>query len=287
MDELVKSVTDYIPQLVTIADKMKYVFLVYAGGLLIEYFIPAQRGQSSENIRFNMVYTVVFIVMNTLLFGLFIQFKQPVVDFFGGPYFELSFSGTWWGQLLHVLAFLFVFDFFYYWFHRWQHTIKPLWAQHALHHSDEALNITTGNRHHWLEDSLRIFVILIPMDILFSFSFETVGLIWATFLLWGYFIHLNIRLNLGWLTPVFGGPQLHRIHHSNQEPHLDKNFAAFFPVFDVLFGTFYWPKKDEYPTTGLYGGFNMNNMKTANFYPFQYWFGRIKQRLTGGKHPQQ
>jgi len=31
----------------------------------------------------------------------------------------------------------------------------------------------------------------------------------------------------------------------------DKNFAAFFPVIDILFGTYYRPRRDEYPRTGI------------------------------------
>lgn len=261
-----------------IINLIKYTFLIYAFGLLIEYFRPAEKSQPSENIRFNIVYTINFIVLNTLLFGFLIKIKQPVVELFNGPYITLSFDSTITNQIFHVLSFLFIFDFFYYWFHRWQHKSRALWAQHQFHHADQSLNITTGNRHHWLEDSLRIFIILIPMSILFGFKAQITGIIWSSFMLWGYFIHLNLKLNFMWLTPIIGGPQLHRIHHSKQKAHLDKNFAAFFPIYDILFGTFYWPKKDEYPRTGLYGtNDGMNTLKAANFYPFKYWFKRIKK----------
>ncbi|MCF6301432.1 MAG: sterol desaturase family protein [Proteobacteria bacterium] len=280
MQEFLDYLTKSWPQAFTIATAIKFSFAVYAVGLLIEYFAPAEKNQASENIRFNIVYTVFFITVNTFLFGFLIQIKSPLVEFFGGPFFALSFDASIGSQVLHVFSFLFIFDFFYYWFHRFQHKSTLLWAQHQFHHADTALNITTGNRHHWLEDSLRIFIILIPMSVLFSFKSEHTGLIWSGFMLWGYFIHLNLKLDLRWLTPVFGGPQLHRIHHSNLKPHLDKNFAAFFPIYDIVFGSFYWPKKDEYPTTGLYDGLDMNSLSSANFYPFQYWFRRLKKRFS-------
>jgi len=279
MQDLIQSMIEKWPQLANILDLAKFSFLVYAIGLIVEYFRPAEKNQPSEDIRFNVIYTLFFITMNTLVFAVFIKIKQPVVEFIGGPYFTFHFGASRLQQILHALTFLFIFDFFYYWFHRWQHTLKVFWAQHQFHHADPSLNITTSSRHHWLEDSLRIFIILIPMSILFGFKAEAVGWIWSTFMLWGFFIHLNIKLNLGFLTGVFGGPQLHRIHHSNLKPHLDKNFAAFFPIFDILFGTFYYPKKDEYPTTGLYGGPDMNNLKAANLYPFIYWYKQIKKKF--------
>jgi len=255
----------------------RYTFTIFAVGLLIEYFNPAERDQPSENIRFNIVYAINFIVVNTILLSFMLKFKAPVVDFFGGSYFTLSFDTSISSQVLHVLSFLFIFDFFYYWLHRWQHKFKLLWAQHQFHHSEKSLNVTTGNRHHWLEETIRVFVILIPMSILFDFKAQAVGAIWSAFMLWGYFIHLNIKLDLAWLTPIFCGPQLHRIHHSNLKPHLDKNFAAFFPIYDIIFRTYFRPAKDEYPTTGLYGGFDMNSLKQANLYPFVYWYKRIKK----------
>ncbi|MBK8742853.1 MAG: hypothetical protein IPM02_26780 [Betaproteobacteria bacterium] len=37
-------------------------------------------------------------------------------------------------------------------------------------------------------------------------------------------------------------PAAHRIHHSIEQPHRDRNFAALFPVWDVLFGTYVRPR---------------------------------------------
>ncbi|WP_456669859.1 sterol desaturase family protein [Bradyrhizobium sp. USDA 3240] len=45
-------------------------------------------------------------------------------------------------------------------------------------------------------------------------------------------------------------PQWHRIHHSVEMEHQDKNFAAFFPFWDILFGMACVPKQDEYLQQG-------------------------------------
>ena len=77
-------------------------------------------------------------------------------------------DGAW-----KTVAFFFVYDFFYYWFHRLQHGSPFLWAQHKLHHSEVSLNATTALRHHWLEDLLRVFFIVLPMSM--AFDLKPVG----------------------------------------------------------------------------------------------------------------
>jgi sterol desaturase/sphingolipid hydroxylase (fatty acid hydroxylase superfamily) len=65
------------------------------------------------------------------------------------------------------------------------------------------------------------------------------------------FISLNIPLHLGPLTALVSNPPWHRIHHSRSVRHRDKNFAAVFPVIDIIFRPSYRPPKLEYPATGV------------------------------------
>jgi len=257
--------------------EIKAALVVYGIGLGIEYFLPAQKNQPVKDIMFNLIYTVIFLTVNMFLVRSTEWIIAPAVAWAGGPLLQFSLGdGIGW-ELLFAFSYLAVFDFFYYWFHRFQHTSGILWAQHKFHHSEPSLNVTTGNRHHWLEGWLRIFLIMIPMQVLIDLTPGTLGMIWATFMLWGYFIHLNLRLNMGPLTPVFAGPHLHRIHHSKLPQHQDKNFAAFFPIYDILFGSYWRPGKDEYPETGLSSGQDMNNLKDANFGPFLDWKNMLFQ----------
>ena len=157
-------------------------------------------------------------------------------------------------QACAILMIAFVYDFFYYWWHRAEHRFLPLWHIHAVHHSDQHMNASTYIRKNWLELVLRPIVVSIPVAMLFKLpaaNFFLASLFMAS---WGTFGHLNIRLNMGWLTPVIGAPQYHRIHHSIERKHQDKNFAQYFPLFDILFSTYHRPEKDEYPETGLYSG---------------------------------
>jgi sterol desaturase/sphingolipid hydroxylase (fatty acid hydroxylase superfamily) len=160
-------------------------------------------------------------------------------------------TGGKWSIALHVLAYLLAYDFCYYWYHRVQHRLHIGWRIHRLHHSDKALNVTTAARHHWLEEPLKVFAVSVPLAFIFDLPPLMVGWFAFAFGAWGFFIHSNLRVGFGPLQYLLVSPQSHRVHHSDQPQHLDKNFAAIFPIWDLIFGTFYRVTRDEYPTTGL------------------------------------
>ena len=79
---------------------------------------------------------------------------------------------------------------------------------------------------------------------------------WIAFFLlnnfWGYFIHANVRSNLGALSRVIVTPQYHRVHHSIETRHFDLNYGERLTLWDWAFGTLY-TGYDEYPATGVRG----------------------------------
>lgn len=172
-------------------------------------------------------------------------------------------------------------DFFYYWLHRLQHGSKWLWAQHSLHHADEHMNITTSLRHHWLEAPLEALFVDLPILILFRPPIVTLGLIATALSLVSTINHMNFRFGLGRFSWLIATPQLHRIHHSRLEEHMDKNFAVFFPLWDVIFGTYYAPRKGEYPATGLSSGERVRTVGQALFLPFLMWRKIWRSRSAG------
>lgn len=262
--------------LVNTWQQFQWVCVIYCVGLALERLRPAQESQPLQHVGFNLVYTALFLLATNILVPPLQAITKPWIDQFGLA-LPVAFPDSLSGQVLQVLTFLFIMDFFYYWFHRSQHMSPWLWAQHKIHHSEYSLNVTTGNRHHWLEEPLRVFLLWLPIGLLFQQKPVTIAWLWTTFLLWGYFIHMNLKLPFGPLTPVFGGPQLHRIHHSNLTEHHDKNFAAFFPIFDILFGTYYKPRPGMYPTTGLGDGEDLNNLMRASVAPFRAWASMVRQ----------
>ena len=82
------------------------------------------------------------------------------------------------------------------------------------------------------------------------------------------FYHSGVKLRLSSLDCVIVTPQVHRIHHSVDPRHYNKNFADFLPIFDIVFGTFHKPGPDEYPRTGLADGYQApRGLLTAQFGP--------------------
>jgi sterol desaturase/sphingolipid hydroxylase (fatty acid hydroxylase superfamily) len=55
------------------------------------------------------------------------------------------------------------------------------------------------------------------------------------------FVHANLDWTLGPFKYVIATPVFHRWHHTAADRGGEKNFAATFPVLDLLFGTFYMP----------------------------------------------
>ena len=152
--------------------------------------------------------------------------------------------------------------------HRFQHE-SLLWQEHKLHHMDEQL--CAFYRESWLETLIAGPLATIPLAILFKLNASQGAITGAMFTAWVVLLHTNIRLHLGPFAVLFNGPQGHRIHHSRKREHYDQNFAAFFPIWDVLFGTYHYPKRDEYPLTGVQGEKEVQTLLEAAMLPFREW----------------
>jgi len=257
---------EYINHLeVTLIPTLKssgWIFVGMPFFLILERIFPAQTNQNIKGIFHNIGISLLLFTANFLTSFFAGLIAANILSYFNAPIFNFDLAKIVEHQSgmakvliasIFVFAPLFIFDFFYYWFHRSQHQIPILWLQHKFHHSDEDLNVTTVHRHHWLEEIYRTILIFIPMGLLIKLNPYTI--FWVSFLLgyWSHFFHSNIRLHLGWIGLFFMGPQAHRVHHSILTKHRDKNFAAFFPIWDIIFGTYYHPNKNEFPPTGVQG----------------------------------
>jgi sterol desaturase/sphingolipid hydroxylase (fatty acid hydroxylase superfamily) len=155
------------------------------------------------------------------------------------------------GWIAGALLYAFVWDFFQYWFHRLQHQVGVLWFMHALHHDSRTLNTTDALRNTLWGGFFQSVFIGVPILIVGA---NQVLHLYAGILLfscWGFYNHANIRISHGPLTAVLSGPHFHRIHHGMDRRYHNKNFAAFFPVIDIIFATYEVPVPGEVPVTGL------------------------------------
>lgn len=259
------------------AGSLGHVALVYAGFFLFERLLPAERAQPWRRLGFNLVIGVLLFTISSALVVVLTPLIQPLVTAPLGQRIRIAMPDGLAGSLLQVAFYFLVYDFFYYWWHRAQHELPWLWPQHELHHSDTALNVTTSLRHHWLEDPLRVFAMTAPLQFAFAFREPSLPWVMAVAGLWPFFIHANVRLDLGWLTAVVAGPQYHRIHHSIEPQHWNRNYAAFFPIWDIVFGTACLPKRGEWPRTGVPRG-EPAGVQAALWGPFRDWRAMLRRR---------
>ena len=258
------------------------VLLGYAGFLVLERLIPARRNPGVHEFGADVRANLVFFVLNPVALFLGGWSSSLVTGYLGGPRFRVDLAVFGNGAVsAFLLAFVpfFVFDFFYYWFHRLQHQWPWLWEEHRLHHSEHFLNVTTNFRHHWLEEFFRAFFIFLPMNWLISIGPAASAVAALLIRQWSSFFHANIRVGLGPLTGVVTGPQYHRIHHSIEAKHLGKNYAAFFPIWDWIFGTYCRPARGEWPETGLPDTNGVWGLQEIVFSPFTGWWRRLQGSL--------
>lgn len=146
-----------------------------------------------------------------------------------------------------------VLDFLLYWQHRAFHVMPWLWRLHAVHHSDRAMDVTTGFRFH-------------PIEILLSTVIKG-AFIWCMgispfafllFQVWlstgALFTHAAIRLPqavANGLELVIVTPNMHIIHHLTDETMQQKNFGFGLSLWDRIFKSF--ERSERAPINPEYG----------------------------------
>lgn len=176
------------------------------------------------------------------------------------------------------------------WIHHYMnHKVQFLWHFHCIHHSQRELNLFTQARFHAVEAISLVPILYTPLYVL-NLDFELAA--WIVLLSEWYarITHANLRTNYGPLRHALVTPQSHRIHHSRERRHIDKNFATLFSFWDRFFGT-QWPNHDEYPVTGIAdeefpweesvrGLHVFGNYFAQLIYPFQQLFNSHRSRLS-------
>lgn len=149
-------------------------------------------------------------------------------------------------------------DFLGYWQHRLFHGAR-LWPFHAVHHSSTELDWLSSVRLHPINDIGSKLIEAVPLVAL-GFNLTTVALYAPVATFYAIMVHANLNWDLGPFRAVFVSPAFHRWHHTKAHEGLDKNFAGAFPFWDILFGTYYMPRRqptvfgiDDRMPTGFIG----------------------------------
>lgn len=144
----------------------------------------------------------------------------------------------------------------FYWGHRIMHQVPWLWKFHAIHHEPLRMDWLINTRAHPIDI---IFTRMFGLTMVYATGFGTPGagsgsivpvivLLIGTF--WGFFIHSNLRVSLGWLEHVLSSPRFHHWHHSRVD-HVNHNYASTLPIYDRIFGTHHLPARAWPPSYGI------------------------------------
>ena len=219
--------------------------------IMIEMAIPRER--YSLQARLNGIR---FWLLRAVLAGVIIIPLNRMWDIYGlSPFLIIRFDTlfSWAGPfafLIGALSAMLLVDFFGYWFHRVQH--GPLWRFHVVHHSATELHAANGFGH--IADEVFQFVMMgIPLSLLPVRRLEDPAILALLFAVLPFYIHSPVKLHFGPLRRIFTDNRFHRIHHSLDPEHFDKNFGTFSTLWDQLFRTAYFPRANEWPDTGVAG----------------------------------
>lgn len=134
------------------------------------------------------------------------------------------------------LAGFFAVEFAYYWFHRWSHLVRWLWASHVVHHSASEFTLPAAVRLGWTSLISGGWLIFLPL-ILVGFSPVMITALLGCNLFFQFFLHTEAVGKLGPLEWVFNTPAHHRLHHASNDRYLDRNFGGVLIIYDRIFGT--------------------------------------------------
>jgi len=151
------------------------------------------------------------------------------------------------GYLLQFVLLVLVVDFLAYWRHRTEH--KIFWPVHAVHHSPRELHAANDIGHPF-QALFSLAFIGIPMSLIQVDGPAVPFVVGAFTSMLAIYIHSPVELHFGPLRRIVVDNRYHRIHHSLEERHFNKNFGICFSFWDTLFGTAYDPG-EEWPAVGL------------------------------------
>lgn len=203
----------------------------------------------------------VALVAVALLHG--VSLERGSLEAFLAPRGPIARQPGW----LQAIELLLLADLIAYGMHRLLHR-RPLWRFHAVHHSSTQVDWLSSVRVHPVNDALTRVAQAVPL-VLLGFDLRALAAVVPVLLLWTLFLHANVPWSFGPLRHVIASPAFHRWHHAAEEQGLDRNFAGLFPVFDLLFGTFYLPRDRRPQVYGIPGGDVPAGLWRQLWYPFR------------------
>lgn len=153
------------------------------------------------------------------------------------------------GYVLQIAVLVAISDFLAYWRHRAEHAW--LWRIHVVHHAPRDLH-AANDLGHPVQNIFNFVFIAVPMSLIQISGPEMPFIVGAILTLAALYIHSPVEWHFGPLRRCLVDNRFHRIHHSLDPRHFDKNFGIFLSIWDYAFGTAYEPGR-EWPPVGVAG----------------------------------
>jgi len=256
--------------------------------LIAERFFGRRRNQPiSRSFFFDYGYFVFNVVaMGALVSLLYHLIRQFYVVWL--PFTKIQLLKDQPFALQVVVGFL-IGDFTQYLAHWLRHKVGPLWHIHAVHHSEKALNPAAAFRTHPFGPVVAGALRYVPVAMLGGSAWAG-AFLGAFEVVWGAFLHSDLPISLGPLKWVLITPAFHRIHHSIEPRHWDKNLGEVLTVWDWLFGTACFDLEDSFelgvrdfpiePVTRLAPHALVAGWLRLTWYPVQACGAQILRRLS-------
>jgi len=169
-------------------------------------------------LSFGLCYYLVGLIQKNVSFNLFVDLDNQVLAF----------------VIIYIIS-----DFKNYVRHYIFHRSEALWQLHQLHHSATDLNILARQRGHFLEAEISRFFDVIPLVIFGApvYSYFAIKVVSEAHQM---LVHSSLTSGWGFLGKyIIVSPAAHRVHHSVEERHYNKNLGSTFIFWDRIFGTYH------------------------------------------------
>lgn len=215
-----------------------FLFLFFSGWIIENIVSHSLRNGKWGHAFLNFKFFIIGAIPQVILGLFFIKIIHWTQRHYFGLFFLLPQEKSY-----RALAFVIVFlslDFGAYIYHIVMHKVSFFWSFHAIHHSDERVDISTVFREHPAESIIRnSFAMLWVFLSGSNYPIFFIHLLMQTFFV--LFTHANIRLpkildkTIGL---IFITPSAHQVHHHFKQPFTDRNYGDILCIWDRLLGTF-------------------------------------------------
>lgn len=226
--------------------------------IAVEIFVLKRGQQGKYELRDSLTSLLMGVgnVIVSIVLG-FIAFSTFSLVY---EYRIFTFTFEWWAVLICFV----IDDFRFYWYHRFAHEVRWLWAAHVNHHSSQHYNLSTALRQPWTSVFTGAFLFRVPLAFI-GIHPAVLAFVGGANLVYQFWIHTEaIKKMPRWFEFIMNTPSHHRVHHASNPRYLDANYAGTLIIWDRMFGTFVPEQEEEKVRFGLTTDLNtFNPVKVA------------------------